>query len=275
MLWRAEITQSRVWFGRDVLHERSGEPGFANPGLTGQQHDLAFAGLGSRPAPQEQFKFFFSSDQCSQSARVHRLEAALDRTCPQHRESCHRPGDPLELLWPEVPQLEEIAQQPAGGLGNDDRVRLGDALKACREVRRLADDTALLRFAGPDKVPDHHQAGGNPNPHLYGLRSRERSNRIDQREAGPNGTLGVILMRLRIAEINQHAVAHIFRDEAPEAAHSIGDARLIGRNDLAQVLRVHACGERRRTNKVHEHHGDLPALGAVLGGVVGCQRSVG
>ena len=34
VLWRAEITQPRVWFGRDVLHERSGEPGFADPGLT-------------------------------------------------------------------------------------------------------------------------------------------------------------------------------------------------------------------------------------------------
>jgi hypothetical protein len=68
---------------------------------------------------------------------VHRLEAALDRTCPQHRESCHRPGDPLELLWPEAPQLEEIAEPPARGLSNDDRVRLGDGLKACREVRRL------------------------------------------------------------------------------------------------------------------------------------------
>ena len=48
----AEITQPRVWFGREALHERGGKPGFADPGLTGQQHHLAFAGLGSCPAPQ-------------------------------------------------------------------------------------------------------------------------------------------------------------------------------------------------------------------------------
>src|SRR5215471_12292559 len=89
VLRRAEITQSRVWFGRDRLHERGGEPGFADPGLTGQQHHLAFAGLGSRPPPQQQFKLLFSSDQCSQAARVHCLEAALDRTCAQRRKSSH------------------------------------------------------------------------------------------------------------------------------------------------------------------------------------------
>jgi hypothetical protein len=166
VLWRAEITQPRVRFGRNILHERGGEPGLADPGLTGQQHDLAFAGLGSRPAPQEQFKLFFASDECSHAAGMHRLKAALDRTCPQHCESWHRPGDPLEFLWPEVPQLEEIAEQVAGGLGNNDRVRLGAGLKACREVRCLANNIALLPFAGPDKISDDHHPGGSPNPHL-------------------------------------------------------------------------------------------------------------
>jgi hypothetical protein len=35
VLGRAEITQPRVGFGREALHERGGEPGFADPGLTG------------------------------------------------------------------------------------------------------------------------------------------------------------------------------------------------------------------------------------------------
>ena len=34
---------------------------------------------------------------------------------------------------------------------------------------------------------------------------------------------------------------------------------------LAQVLRVHAGGERRRTDQVREHHRDLAAFGDVLG----------
>jgi len=152
MLRRAEVAQSRVRFDRKRLHERGGEPGFADPGLAGKQHHMAFACLGSRPASQQQFKLFFSSDEGSQAAGVHRRS--------------DRPSDPLQLPWSKVPQLEKIAQQPSRGLGNDDGVRLGDALKARREVRRLADDTALLRFAGPDKVSDHHHPRGSPNPQL-------------------------------------------------------------------------------------------------------------
>ena len=37
------------------------------------------------------------------------------------------------------------------------------------------------------------------------------------------------------------AIAHVFRDEASEALHGLCDALLIGRNELAEVFRVHAC----------------------------------
>ena len=70
-------------------------------------------------------------------------------------------------------------------------------------------------------------------------------------------------MGLRIAEVHEHAVAHVLRYEAAEALHSLGDAFLIGGNDLAQVLGVHARGECRRTDEVREHHRDLAALGSV------------
>src|SRR5450755_1403770 len=76
--------------------------------------------------------------------------------------------------------------------------------------------------------------------------------------------LSVVLMRLRIAEIHKDAVSHVFRDEPAEATHGLRDAVLIGRNDFAEVFRVHTSRERRRTNKVREHHGDLAALGAII-----------
>jgi hypothetical protein len=44
-------------------------------------------------------------------------------------------------------------------------------------------------------------------------------------------------MRLRIAEINQHAVAHVFGDEPAEAAHGLGDTFLIGRAGLKNLHR--------------------------------------
>jgi Cupin superfamily (DUF985) len=86
------------------------------------------------------------------------------------------------------------------------------------------------------------------------------SNRLDQLQPGPHRPLGVVLMRLRVAEIHQHAVAHVLRHEPAEAANGLRDAFLIGRNDLAQVLWVHAGGERCRTHEVREHDRDLAAL---------------
>ena len=67
----------------------------------------------------------------------------------------------------------------------------------------------------------------------------------DQLQPCAHGPLGVVLMGLRIAEVDQDAVAHVLRHEATEATHGLGDALLIGRNDLAQVFRVHAGRERR------------------------------
>ena len=67
----------------------------------------------------------------------------------------------------------------------------------------------------------------------------------DQLQPCAHRSLGVVLVSLRIAEVDQHAVAHVLRDEAAEALHGLGNALLIGRNDLAEVFRVHARRQRR------------------------------
>jgi len=70
---------------------------------------VAFTGLCPGPAPQQQFKFFFPPYQLRQAARVQRLEAAFRRTRPQRRPGMHQAGNTLEVLWPEVLQLEKVA----------------------------------------------------------------------------------------------------------------------------------------------------------------------
>jgi hypothetical protein len=143
------------------------------------------------------------------------------------------------------------------------------------EVRRLADNAALLRLPRSDQVADDNEPGRNADTGLQGSVRLERTDDTNQFQPSAHGPLRVVLMRLRIAKINQHAVAHVFRHEPAEAAHGLGNAFLIGRNDLAQVLRVHSGRQRRRTDQVREHHRDLAALGGVLGGIVGCQRRIG
>ena len=93
---------------------------------------------------------------------MQRLEAAFRGTRPQRRPGPRRRRDALEVLRPEVPKLEQIAEQPARALGDDHRVRFGDPLQARREVRRLAHDSPLLRLPQSDDIPDDDQPGGPP-----------------------------------------------------------------------------------------------------------------
>jgi hypothetical protein len=83
----------------------------------------------------------------------------------------------------------------------------------------------------------------------------------DHRKPGPDGTLGVVLMRLRIAEINQDTVAHVFGDKPREAADRVGDGAVIGADNLAQILGVEARRERGRADEIAEDHGQLAPLG--------------
>ena len=90
---------------------------------------MAFATLCLRPAPKQEFDFFFPTDKLGQSARVQRLEAAFNRNRPQRRPVPCRLGDALEAPVPEVLKLEEIAEKFSRALGDDDPIRLGDCLQ--------------------------------------------------------------------------------------------------------------------------------------------------
>ena len=252
-------------FAGEAFEQRRRQPRFADAGLAGEQHHLAFAALRLGPAPQQQFEFFFPPDERGQAARVQRLEAAFRRTRPQRRPGPRRPGDALEVLGPEVLQLEQIAEQPARALGDDDHVRFGDRLQARREVRRLADDAALLRLPRSDQVADDDQPGRDPDPHVQGRAGRgdEFRRGLDDGEPGLHGALGVVFVGLRIAEIGEHAVAHVFGDEAAVALDQLRAAAMIGADDLAHVLGIEPRRHRGRADEIAEHHGELAALGGV------------
>src|SRR5262249_42238111 len=72
-------------------------------------------------------------------------------------------------------------------------------------------------------------------------------------------------MGLGVAKINKRAIAQILSHETAQAAYGICNALVVGRNDFAEVFRVHARRECRRADQVGEQHGHLTALGAVFG----------
>ena len=101
-------------------------------------------------------------------------------------------------------------------------------MQARRQVRRLANDAALLCLARADQVADDDETGGDADTGLQGRVRLERTDGTDQLQSCPNGPLCIILVGLRIAEVHEDAVAHVFRHKPAEAAHDLGDAFLIG-----------------------------------------------
>ena len=101
--------------------------------------------------------------------------------------------------------------------------RLGQRLQARRQVRRLADHRLLLRRALADQVADHDQAGRDADPgreRRARRAARSRPTASTSCEPGAHRPLGIVLVRLRPAEIGQHAVAHELGDVPLEAARS-------------------------------------------------------
>jgi len=187
----------------------------------------------------------FPSDQSSQAACVQRLEATFDGTCPQHRPHANRSGNAFELFYRQLLELEQIAEKLSRAFGDYHHVRSGESLQTRRQVWRLTDDAALLRASCVDQIADNDYAGGNANARLQRSARIQSSHRCSQFQPSSYCTLGIILMRLRIAEIDQYTVAQILRYEAAKSANGLGGAFMIIRNNLAQILRVQASGQGR------------------------------
>jgi hypothetical protein len=166
-----------------------------------------------------------------------------------------------ERLRPEVFQIEKPADLPARRIANNQRVRGGQALQSGGEVGRLANDPALLCGTLADQIADHGKPSGDAETHAQILSRRQAADRLDYRQPGAHRTLGIVLMRPRITEIDQHPVAHIFRDKAVEAADRIADRTVVAADQLPQILRVMAGRQCRRADQITEHHRQLAAFG--------------
>jgi hypothetical protein len=71
-------------------------------------------------------------------------------------------------------------------------------------------------------------------------------------------------MRLRPAEIDQHAIAHELGDVSLEAGHLRCDRLAVGGKDLPQILGIEAHRKGSRTDEVDEHHRQMTALGGPI-----------
>ena len=176
-------------------------------------------------------------------------------------QTCTGVLEALDFDRPEIAALEEISDQPARAGVNEDAVGLSQGLQAGGQVGRFADDVALPAVAASQQIADHHEPGRYPDAGLQPFPpDRQFWHRVDYGQAGPQRHLRLVLVSLRIAEIDQHAVAHEAGDKPVERPHRGGDAVVVGRDHLAQIFRVEPRGKRRRPHQIAEHHRQLPAL---------------
>jgi hypothetical protein len=75
-----------------------------------------------------------------------------------------------------------------------------------------------------------------------GLQITYRSNQL---QPCGYGSLCIVFVCLRVAEVDEDAVAHVLRNEATEALYGLGNTLLVAADNLAEVFRVHASRERR------------------------------
>jgi hypothetical protein len=122
-------------------------------------------------------------------------------------------------------------------------------------------------------IADDHQPGGDPDPRmeLDGF-DVEAADRVDDTQPCSHRPLGIVLMRSGVAEIDEHAVAHVLGDKAVEPGDDRGGRTMICGDDLAQILGIEARGERSRADQVAEHHRQLTALGIRPHPCLPCKR---
>jgi hypothetical protein len=262
VIGRALIAQPRVRLARDLGGELSGEPRLADARLAREQDYLAGAGPGLAQAGAQYRTLRRPADEVGEPA-AHRLEPALC-CCGDafDREGFDRGVEPFQRLQAEVAQPEQIADQAAGGAGEDDLPGLRQNLQARGEVGGLADHRLLLRRALADQIADDDKSGGDADADgerlpPTGLQARHRRCYF---QPGPHRALGVVLMRPGIAEIGQHPVTHVLGDKAVIARDDGGNRVLVGSDLVAQFLGVEPHRQGRRADEIAEHHRQLPPL---------------
>jgi hypothetical protein len=72
----------------------------------------------------------------------------------------------------------------------------------------------------------------------------------NQFQSCTDSALRIVLMGLRVAKIDEYAIAHVLGDKTTKPRHCLRNALLLGGNNLADVLRVHARRKPRRPDEV-------------------------
>ena len=163
----------------------------------------------------------------------------------------------------EILEVEYVPDQAACTVGHHDAVWRHDGLQAHRDDRRGAHDLGAAPGGIVHQLGYDHEAGGDadPNAQPRAVRRGQSANRFNHFESRPDCAFGVVLVRPRMPEAAEDAVAHDPNDRAIEAADLLPARRLVRYHDLAQIFGVEALRKAGGIDQIAEHEGQLAPFG--------------
>ncbi len=238
-------------FGPELLDQ----PRLAEAGFPDDLHELAFALNSARPAAHKERELVLAADERRQCSRPAAPAAAAGAHDAVERD---RLRDPLELLRALVFNNEQPRRLPQDARSDEHRPQFGRGLHSRRNVRRVAE-----HFAGGvdhDGAALDADAGGKLRRARSGVPGVEAGERALDGERRAHRALGVVLLRLRIAEQGHQSVAEFLQHVAANSRHRVRGLAEIGADQVAPVLGAEPRRQTRRADEIAEHHRDRTPL---------------
>jgi hypothetical protein len=166
------------------------------------------------------------------------------------------------------------SSRPTSGLNADPREASNRLATALGRKIRKAGTGAAMPLSSISPRPRYSNRSPVSRPVLAAITTASGSAKAcsaqlrhptDQRQPASRGAFGVVLVRLRIAEINQDAVAHVAGDKPAKTLDNLCDTAMIGADDPAQILGIEPRRQGHRPDQVAKNHRQLAPLGGDSG----------
>src|SRR5262245_11941751 len=204
---RTEIPQTHMRLALYPCQKAFRDTRLADAGLAREQDHPSLAQLGLLPTAEQKLDLLLAANERGQRGCVQRLEPADASGLAPHLPRLDWLRQTLDLDRPERAAVEHASHKPPCAGCDHDLTWRGHRLEPRCQVGSLADGDPLATVVSSDLLPDHNEPRGNADPGFQrgsgaGLETIDCGNRRETRLDRP---LRVVLVRLGITEINEHA----------------------------------------------------------------------
>jgi hypothetical protein len=149
----------------------------------------------------------------------------------------------LEEVWPKVMTGKISLDESPGRLADRHGIRRSQSLQACSDVgcftqRQLFLSAASTHLAYHDQPSMDPQAYSQADAFILLQADVQSPHGVENAQCCPHGPLGIVFVGLRIAKIDQQAIAEILGNGSVKVLDDCSAGGLIGAHNLAQVFRV-------------------------------------